>query len=215
MLTDDFDLYYDFKFLEGVIFSAIASTDLSSLFTKIDELKQLEQLIVDNRYMFDCHATNNISIIMQELRYIEDEHTIERGEIINNIINAINSGYEIEDNYDFYRYEMCVRNNTNKYRHLKKNIVDKYKYLIDTSIALDSAVLHSHTIDVNSFDKYYKNLVDNPIYIMSIRAIINEYPLILNDERFISRMNKVLSNSKENKKIKLLRKDIKKIKSKF
>ena len=215
MLTDDFDLYYDFKFLEGVIFSAIASTDLSSLFTKIDELKQLEQLIVDNRYMFDCHATNNISIIMQELRYIEDEHTIERGEIINNIINAINSGYEKEENYDFYRYEMCVRYNTNKYRCLKKNIVDKYKYLIDTSIALDSAVLHSHTIDVNSFDKYYKDLVDNPIYIMSIRAIINEYPLILNDERFISRMNKVLSNSKENKKIKLLRKDIKKIKSKF
>ena len=215
MLTDDFDLYCDFKFLEGVIFSAIASTDLSSLFTKIDELKQLEQLIVDNRYMFDCHATNNISIIIQELRYIEDEHTLERGKIINNIINAINSGYEKEEIYDFYRYEMCVRYNTNKYRCLKKNIVDKYKYLIDASIAFDSAVLHSHTIDVNSFDKYYKDLVDNPIYIMSIRAIINEYPLILNDERFISRMNKVLSNSKENKKIKLLRKDIKKIKSKF
>ena len=215
MLTDDFDSYYDFKFLEGVIFSATASTDLSSLFTKIDELKQLEGLIIDNRYMFDCHATNNISIIMQELRYIEDEHTLERGKIINNIINAINSGYEKEENYDFYRQEMCVRYNTNKYRCLKKNIVDKYKYLIDASIALDSAVLHSHTIDVNSFDKYYKDLVDNPIYIMSIRAIINEYPLILNDERFISRMNKVLSNSKENKKIKLLRKDIKKIKSKF
>ena len=94
MLTDDFDLYYDFKFLEGVIFSDIVHTESSSLFTKIDELKQLEQLIVDNRYMFDCHATNNISIIIQELRYIEDEHTLERGKIINNIINAINSGYE-------------------------------------------------------------------------------------------------------------------------
>ena len=70
MLTDDFDLQYDFKFLEGVIFSATASTDLSSLFTKIDELKQLEQLIVDNRYMFDCHATNNISIIIINLTFL-------------------------------------------------------------------------------------------------------------------------------------------------
>lgn len=215
MLTDDFDLYYDFKFLEGIIFSDIVHTDCSNFFTKIDELKQLEQLIVDNRYMFDGNATNNISIIMQDLRYIEDDHTLERGEIINNIINSINNDYSKEDNYDFYRYEMCVRYNTNKYRHLKKNIVDKYKDLIDASIALDCAVLHSHTIDINSFNEYYNNLVDNPIYIMSIRAIINEYPLILNDERFISRMNKVLGSSEDDKKIKQLRKDIKKIKRKF
>ena len=215
MLTDDFDLYYDFKFLEGVIFSDIVHTESSNLFTKIDELKQLEQLIIDNRYMFDMHATNNISIILQDLRYIEDEHNIERGEIINNIINSINNGYIEEENYDFYRYEMCVRYNTSKYRNLKKNIVDKYKDLIDASIALDCAVLHSHTIDIDSFNEHYNDLVDNPIYIMSIRAIINEYPLILNDERFISRMNKVLSNSKDNKKIKQLRKKKKKIKRKF
>ena len=31
MLTDDFDLYYDFKFLEGVIFSDIVHTDHTTL----------------------------------------------------------------------------------------------------------------------------------------------------------------------------------------
>ena len=39
MLTDDFDLYYDFKFLEGIIFSDIVYTECSSFFTTIDELK--------------------------------------------------------------------------------------------------------------------------------------------------------------------------------
>ena len=210
MLTDDFDLYYDFKFLEGIIFSDIVYTECSSFFTTIDELRQLEELVVNNRFMFDSHATNNISIIMQDLRYIEDDYLEERRKVINNIIHSINNDFIKDDNYDFYRYEMCVRYDTNKYRRLKESIIDKNKDLIDASIAFDSVILHTHTIDENSYNKHFNDFLDNPIYLMSIRAIINEYPLILNNDIFINRMNKVFSNSNDNKNNKALRKYIKK-----
>ena len=53
--------------------------------------------------------------------------------------------------------------------------------------------------------------MDSVFYRMSIRAIIQEFPLILRNELFVSRMNKVLDNSKDKRGVKILRKEIKKL----
>ena len=67
----------------------------------------------------------------------------------------------------------------------------------------------SNTKDINN---YLNDFVDSVLYRMSIRAIIDEYPFIWNNELFVSRMNKVLDNSKDRKSVKTLRKEIKKYK---
>ena len=86
------------------------------------------------------------------------------------------------------------------------------KYIIKTSIALDPIILLSHTSIDEDINIYLNDFLDSVFYRMSIRAIIQEFPLILNNELFVSRMNVVLDNSKDKKSVKVLRKEIKKLK---
>lgn len=46
---------------------------------------------------------------------------------------------------------------------------------------------------------------------MSVRAIINEFPLILDNDIFVSRLNDILSQTKDNKTTKKLLKEIDRI----
>ena len=212
MLTDDFDLYYNFKFVECITFVEYSYSEYGECFIDIDNLKQLEIFISDNRFMFDSARVNNIFKILQNITYIDDEYTNERLKAINNIKDILNTPYNKQEHYDFYRTEIVQRYNNKKYYRLKDNIIESKKDLINASIALDMPVIESHIFDSEMYNKYYNEFIDNPLYYMSVRAIINEFPLILNNETFIKRLNSILSKNKDSKNTKKLIKQINKAK---
>ena len=208
MLTDDFDLYYNFKFLECIIFVEYTHTEYGETFKDIEYLRQFQYFIEDNRFLFDDKIVNNIYKILQDVRYVEDEYKEERITILNNINNILNTPINQKDNNDFYRTEIVQRYNKKKYYRLKDEVVESKKDLISASIAFDMPVIESHIFDSEMYNKYYNEFIDNPLYYMSVRAIINEFPLILNNDIFVVRLSEILSQTKDTKTTKKLVKEI-------
>ena len=208
MLTDDFDLYYNFKFLECIIFVEYTHTEYGETFKDIEYLRQFQNFIEDNRFLFDDKRVNNIYKILQDVRYVEDEYKEERITILNNINNILNTPINQKDNNDFYRTEIVQRYNKKKYYRLKDEVVESKKDLISASIAFDMPVIESHIFDSEMYNKYCNEFIDNPLYYMSVRAIINEFPLILDNDIFVVRLNEILSHTKDNKTTKKLVKEI-------
>ena len=208
MLTDDFDLYYNFKFLECIIFVEYTHTEYGETFKDIEYLRQFQYFIEDNRFLFDDKRVNNIYKLLQDVRYVEDEYKEERITILNNINNILNTPINQKDNNDFYRTEIVQRYNKKKYYRLKDEVVESKKDLISASIAFDMPVIESHIFDSEMYNKYYNEFIDNPLYYMSVRAIINEFPLILNNDIFVVRLSEILSQTKDTKTTKKLVKEI-------
>ena len=208
MLTDDFDLYYSFKFLECIIFVEYTHTEYGETFKDIEYLRQFQNFIEDNRFLFDDKRVNNIYKLLQDVRYVEDEYKEERITILNNINNILNTPINQKDNNDFYRTEIVQRYNKKKYYRLKDEVVESKKDLISASIAFDMPVIESHIFDSEMYNKYYNEFIDNPLYYMSVRAIINEFPLILNNDIFVVRLSEILSQTKDTKTTKKLVKEI-------
>ena len=211
MITDDYEVYEDFKFVQGLIFNSNVSSEYGNAFIEIGDLMHLKTIIENCNYMFDDTEINNIGLILQDVKDIEDEYTNERINIINEILTILNSGIDKQEHYSFYKEEFLKRINNKKLSKLDDIAIERYKYIIKTSIALDPIVLLSHTTNEEDINNYLNDFIDSVFYRMSIRAIIQEFPLILNNELFINRMNKVLDNSKDKKSVKTLRKDIKKL----
>ena len=212
MITDDYEIYEDFKLVQGLIFSSKISPSVRESFTDIGDLVHLKTIIENCNYMFDDAEINNIGIILQDVKDIEDEYTNERINIINEILITLNSSIDKKEHYNFYKEEFLKRVNNKKLNKLDNSTIEEYKYIIKTSIAMDTIVLLSHTSKDENINNYLNDFVDSVFYRMSIRAIIQEFPLILNNDLFVSRMNKVLDNSKDKKSVKVLRKEIRKIK---
>lgn len=212
MITDDYEVYEDFKLVEGLIFSSRVSPSVKQAFTDIGDLVHLKCVIENCNYMFDDNEINNICKIFQYVKYIEDEYTNERINIINEILTILNSGYDKNEHYSFYKEEFLKRVNNKKLNKLDNRTIEEYKYIIKTSIAMDTIILLSHTSIDDDLNNYMNDFIDSVFYRMSIRAIIQEFPLILNNELFVSRMNKVLDNSKDKRSVKILRKEIKRLK---
>ena len=211
MITDDYEVYEDFKFVQGLIFNSNVSSEYGNAFIEIGDLMHLKTIIENCNYMFDDTEINNIGLILQDVKDIEDEYTNERINIINEILTILNSGIDKQEHYSFYKEEFLKRINNKKLSKLDDIAIERYKYIIKTSIALDPIVLLSHTTNEEDINNYLNDFIDSVFYRMSIRAIIQEFPLILNNELFINRMNKVLDNSKDKSSAKTLRKEIKKL----
>ena len=212
MITDDYEVYEDFKLVQGLIFNSNVSKEYGKAFIEIDDLIHLKYIVENCNCMFDDNEVNNIGLILQDVKYIEDEYTIERINIINEILTILNRGVDKKEYYNFYKDEFLKRIKNKKLRKLDESAIEKYKYIIKMSLALDPIILLSHTTIDEDINNYLNDFVDSVLYRMSIRAIIDEYPFILNNELFVSRMNKVLDNSKDKKSVKTLRKEIKKYK---
>ena len=212
MITDDYEIYEDFKLVQGLIFSSKISPSVREVFTDIGDLIHLKYIVENCNYMFDEAEINNIGKILQYVKDIEDEYANERINIINEILTTLNSGNNKQEHYSFYKEEFLKRVNSKKLNKLDNSTIEKYKYIIKTSIALDSIILLSHTTIDEDINNYLNDFLDSVFYRMSIRAIIQEFPLILNNDLFVSRMNMVLDNSKDKKSVKVLRKEIKKLK---
>lgn len=211
MITDDYEVYEDFKFVQGLIFNSNVSREYGNAFIELGDLIHLKYVIENCNYMFDDTEINNIGLILQDVKDIEDEYTNERISIINEILTILNSGIDKQEHYSFYKEEFLKRVNNKKLSKLDEDAIERYKYIIKTSIALDPIILLSHTTLDEDINNYLNDFIDSVFYRMSIRAIIQEFPLILNNELFVNRMNKVLDNSKDKKSVKTLRKDIKKL----
>lgn len=212
MITDDYEVYEDFKFVQGLIFNSNVSKEYGNAFIEIGDLIHLRYIVENCNYMFDDNEINNIGIILQDVKDIEDEYTNERITIINDILTILNSGNNKQEHYSFYKEEFLKRVNNKKLNKLDNSTIEKYKYIIKTSIALDPIILLSHTSIDEDINNYLNDFLDSVFYRMSIRAIIQEFPLILNNDLFVSRMNMVLDNFKNKKSVKVLRKEIKKLK---
>ncbi len=212
MITDDYETYEDFKFVQGLIFNSNVSKEYGNAFIEIGDLIHLRYIVENCNYMFDDAEINNIGIILQDVKDIEDEYTNERIDIINEILTILNSGNNKQEHYNFYKEEFLKRVNNKKLNKLDESAIERYKYIIKTSIALDPIILLSHTSTDEDINNYLNDFIDSVFYRMSIRAIIQEFPLILNNDLFVSRMNMVLDNSKDKKSVKVLRKEIKKLK---
>ena len=187
------------------------SREYGEAFIEIGDLLHLKYIVENCNYMFDDAEINNIGLILQDVKDIEDEYTNERISIINEILTILNSGIDKQEHYSFYKEEFLKRVNNKKLSKLDEDAIERYKYIIKTSIALDPIILLSHTTLDEDINNYLNDFIDSVFYRMSIRAIIQEFPLILNNELFVNRMNKVLDNSKDKKSVKTLRKDIKKL----
>ena len=211
MITDDYEVYEDFKFVQGLLFNSNVSREYGNAFIELGDLIHLKYIIKNCNYMFDDTEINNIGLILQDVKDIEDEYTNERISIINEILTILNSGIDKQEHYSFYKEEFLKRVNNKKLSKLDEDAIERYKYIIKTSIALDPIILLSHTTLDEDINNYLNDFIDSVFYRMSIRAIIQEFPLILNNELFVNRMNKVLDNSKDKKSVKTLRKDIKKL----
>ena len=211
MITDDYETYEDFKFVQGLIFNSNISKKCSDAFIEIGDLIHLKYIVINCNYMFDETERNNIGIILQDVKDIEDEYTNERITIINDILTTLNSGNDKQEHYSFYKDEFLKRVNNKRLSKLDDSTIERYKYIIKTSIALDPIILLSHTSIDEDINTYLSDFVDSVFYRMSIRAIIQEFPLILNNKLFVSRMNMVLDNSKDKKSAKILRKEIKRM----
>ena len=212
MITDDYEIYEDYKFVQGLIFNTNVSSEYGEAFIEIGDLNHLLYIVKKCNYMFDDDEINNIGKILEDVKIINDEHTNERINIINEILTILNSGTDKQEYYSFYKEEFIKRISNKKLSKLDNNTIDRYKYIIKTSIALDPIILLSHVSIDEDLNNYINDFIDSVFYRMSIRAIMQEYPSILNNELFVSRMNKVLNNSKDKKSVKTLRKEIKKIK---
>ena len=211
MITDDYEVYEDFKFVQGLIFNSNVSKEYGNAFIEIGDLIHLRYIVENCNYMFDDAEINNIGIILQDVKDIEDEYTNERIANINDILTILNSGNNKQEHYNFYKEEFLKRVNNKRLNKLDNSTIEKYKYIIKTSIALDPIILLSHTTIDEDINNYLNDFLDSVFYRMSIRAIIQEFPLILNNDLFVSRMNMVLDNSKDKKSVKVLRKEINKL----
>lgn len=175
------------------------------LFDEVYKLEWFKDMILENRDLIDDVMCKNIKNVVEKYRYIDDEDRIKRLHIINEIIVSLNSSYDKDKNYEFYRQEIAKRYDNKKYLKLSNYNVDRNKEMIISSIACDYILL-SLICEYN--DQDFKNVISkidfNNFHILSLNAILYEFPLIITDPNFIPRVNILLKQKylkKDNKKL--------------
>ena len=125
MITDDYEVYEDFKLVQGLIFNSNVSKEYGKAFIEIGDLIHLKYIVENCNYMFDDNEVNNIGLILQDVKYIEDEYTIERINIINDILTILNRGVDKKEYYNFYKDEFLKRIKNKKLRKLDESAIEK------------------------------------------------------------------------------------------
>lgn len=215
MITNDYDDYMYTKILQSFIYNKQLSDNGIELARDIEFIDMLLYFISNNRNSIDDTIALNIYNKLDQLKQITDGKRIKRIEIINEIIVCLNKGYDKKINYNFYRNELAIRANHQKYYKMKDYIVDLNKKIINKSIVYDFCILskHSSNITDSEFAKYLPDFQNNSYYLASIHAIMDEFPLIFLDDTFTNRVKTVINNSKFDNQNKKLIKEINKIRS--
>lgn len=217
MLTNDLDTYMNHKYIEYFIYNLNLDEEIyKDNYDRVEILSIINDYIVYNRNLIDENIANHIRDVVLTFRDIEDDEELERKKIIQDIIINLNIPFDVETNYNYYRTQLYTRTKDKRFFKDSKEAIDVDKSEINVSIAFDFALL-SFLVDVKDdiFMEHLPELQNNEFVYLSLHAVLCEFPLIINNERFVKRLNKVLvgnENKKENKK---LVKEIKKIKRKF
>ena len=108
------------------------------------------------------------------------------------IIDMLNGDKKDTRIEDFYRQELFVRKNKKEYFNrvqVPSTKIEEQIPLINESIVFDSKVLFSHLEeDGASFRKHSINYISSPYYVESARYLTYEYPGLLQEDNFKSRL---------------------------
>ena len=153
----------------------------------------------ENNYFLDDFARNNLVVLVQYLKNVLPSYDFKgidskiRDDSFTLIDGFILSQYEKRFMYDEAPASLVSSDNKDKYFDiLKSMIVNDMDILITHSTKCDEK-----TFEMNKSNKYVNDILK---YIGSINMIIGEYPSILEDEVFLSRVNFVSDRMEEIKK---------------
>ena len=217
MLTDNLDAYMNHKYIEYFIYNLNLTDDTyKDNYDRIPALEVIRDYVLINRNLIDENIANHIRDKVTSFRDIEDDKTLERNQIIQDIIINLNKPFDEEVNYNYYRTQLYTRTNDKKFFTDSKAAIDVDKSEINISIAFDFSLL-SFLIDVPEviFKEHLDELQDNEFVYLSLRAILCEFPNVLLNDTFMIRLKEVLDTKTNNKEHKKIVKEIKRMKRKF
>lgn len=217
MLTDNIDTYMNHKYIEYFIYNFnLDEETYKDNYDRLEVLEIIRDYIEANRNLIDEDVANHIRNAVNIFRDIIDNNTMNRNEVINEIIINLNKDYDRDINYAYYRTQLYTRTKDKKFFTDSKEAIDVDKSEINISIAFDFSLL-SFLIDVpyEIFIDHLSDLQDNEFVYLSLRAILCECPNVLKNETFVGRLNEVLNIKTNKKEHKKLVKEIKRMKRKF
>ena len=201
---EQYNDYMNVKSIQNLWYSSINTYMDQNLFDELYKLEWFKNAIIDNRNLIDEAIANNIRNIIEQYKYMEDKDSIKRNEIINEIIVALNSEYNKSENYMFYKEELAKRYDNKKYLKVSDSVIDNNKQMLNESIGCDFILL-SMLCDFSEeeFNMALDDIEFVNFHILSLNAIIEEFPLIITNPNFIPRVDIILKKKKlkENKKM--------------
>ena len=148
MLTDNLDAYMNHKYIEYFIYNLNLTEDTyKDNYDRVAALEVIRDYVLINRNLIDENIANHIRDKVTSFRDIEDDKTLERNQIIQDIIINLNKPFDEEVNYNDYRTQLYTRTNDKKFFTDSKAAIDVDKSEINISIAFDFSLL-SFLIDV-------------------------------------------------------------------
>lgn len=196
----EYEAYFLYKMWLNLLMDDEIDIDLHKWSYSIDALEflnnQIDLMIEDGS--FDDIIKNNIQEFLNKIRYIKDEYTSERINVINKIIiklNKINAKFSI----DWLRNEVCKR--TGSTRYLKADIPEQIAEDVINSMAIDGYVLLSHgkhTDDKKFKEQYLEPFSYNNCYYYSLNAILAEFPYVFENKVFYNRIMEIINFENEN-----------------
>ena len=213
---DQYAEYMNMKAIEHLWYAGANPYVNGHLFDELYQLEWFKDGIIDNRNLLDESAAKNVRDIIERYKYIEDKDSTKRKEIINEIIIALNSPYDKEKNYEFYRGELAKRYNNKIFLNITDAAVERNKQMVNESIASDYVLLSMLCeFKDEEFNKVMDELEFDNFHILSLNAIIEEFPLIITNSMFLPRVKIILNRKKHKKENKKLIKRINKIIDEF
>ena len=125
MLTDNLDAYMNHKYIEYFIYNLNLTDDTyNDNYDRIPALEVIRDYVLINRNLIDENIANHIRDKVTSFRDIEDDKTLERNQIIQDIIINLNKPFDQEVNYNYYRTQLYTRTNDKQFFTDSKAAID-------------------------------------------------------------------------------------------
>lgn len=163
---------------------------VSYLKTFVAEAKFLTPKVKDKAYRIIEYIKENNNFTLEEKSRIN--------EIFNDAIIILNIAKEIEDE-EYYLCEIVKRFNITKDISIDEDEYENYKGIVEESMGNDYIILtyHSDLIKEKDFEEEIDLFKIDMYYFNSLNAILSEYPEILENETFRTRVKKIIDLNKK------------------
>ena len=178
-------MYISRLLIEYLMFSDDIQKDLDELSDAINiiDINSINELIdtIKNQNIYTNKNLNNFKYI---LKYLNIENYEEKRQIIDNA----------ESSNDIYYYEYLE-----KFDVLNRSINEKYitisKEMIECSIRYDFIACYILNLQQKFYENIYpQTLLNNKLFLMFIKKILNEQPDLLLNKKIYKRLNSILDN---------------------